>query len=162
MFGLCHWSISLGFFFFFFCIPQQDLWGSPFLGEIFCICDCFLIHHWGHILSLWMVHAVCVFVASICPSRTWMSGSFESMGWNACVPRLDLHLYYHLKEFWGNGFRTHVNSKGKNILYRKNPPQRRIKPTMLHQAGQRAKHTTNWAILACFSRHSGFLHEFIS
>ena len=26
---------------------------------------------------------------------------------------LDLGLYSHLKEFWGNGVRTHANSKGK-------------------------------------------------
>ena len=53
------------------------------------------------------------FVAGVHPSRTWMSGSFESVWWNACVHRLDLGLYSHPEEFWGNGFRTHVNSKGK-------------------------------------------------
>ena len=42
-----------------------------------------------------------------------MSGSFESVRLNACVHRLDLGLYSHPKEFWGNGVRTHVNSKGK-------------------------------------------------
>ena len=42
-----------------------------------------------------------------------MSGYFESVQWNACVHRLDLGLYSHPKEFWGNGVRTHVNSKGK-------------------------------------------------
>ena len=51
--------------------------------------------------------------ASIRPSRTWVSGSLESMQWNACVHRQDLGLCSHLKEFWGNGVRTHVNSKGK-------------------------------------------------
>ena len=30
-----------------------------------------------------------------------MSGSFESVRWNACVHRLDLGLYSHPKEFWG-------------------------------------------------------------
>ena len=54
---------------------------------------------------------------------------------NACVHRLDLGLYSHLKEFWRSGVRTHVNWK--------NSPQRRIKPTTLHQAGQQAQHTTN-------------------
>ena len=29
------------------------------------------------------------------------SGSFESVRWNACVHRLDLGLYFHLKEFLG-------------------------------------------------------------
>ena len=40
-------------------------------------------------------------------------GSFESLRWNACVHRLDLGLYSNPKEFWMNGVRTHVNSKGK-------------------------------------------------
>ena len=42
-----------------------------------------------------------------------MSGSFESMRWNACVHRLDLGLYSHPKELFGNGVRTHVNPKRK-------------------------------------------------
>ena len=42
-----------------------------------------------------------------------MSGSFESVRWNACVHRLDLGLHSNLKEFGGNRVRTHVNSKGK-------------------------------------------------
>ena len=42
-----------------------------------------------------------------------MSGSFESVRWNACIHRLDLGLYSHPKEFWGSGVRTHVSSKGK-------------------------------------------------
>ena len=60
-----------------------------------------------------MVHVGCVVVASIHPCRTWMSGSFESMGWNACMHRLDLGLYSYPTKFGGNGVRTHVNSKGK-------------------------------------------------
>ena len=39
-----------------------------------------------------------------------MSGSFESV--HACVHRLDLGSYSHLKEF-GNEVRNHINSKGK-------------------------------------------------
>ena len=42
-----------------------------------------------------------------------MSGSFESVRWNACVHGLDLGLYSHPKDFGGNGVRNHVNSKGK-------------------------------------------------
>ena len=60
-----------------------------------------------------MVHAGCAFVAGIHLSRTSMSGSFESVRWNACVHRLDLGLYSHPKEFWGNGVKTHVYTKGK-------------------------------------------------
>ena len=52
-----------------------------------------------------------------------MSGSFESVQWNACVHRLDLGLLSHRKEFWGNGVRTPVNPKRNipstgNILFR--------------------------------------------
>ena len=84
-----------------------------------------------------MVHAVCVFAASIHMSRTWMSGSFESMQLNACVHRLDLSLYSPLKEFWGYGVRAHVNSKGKKSPLLEKFSSRRIKPTRQHQAGQR-------------------------
>ena len=70
-------------------------------------------HRGSHIPSLGMVHAGCVFVAGIRLSRTSMSGSFESVRWNACVHRLGLGLYSHPKEFWGNGVRTHVNCKGR-------------------------------------------------
>ena len=40
-----------------------------------------------------------------------MSGSFESMQWNACVRRPKL--YSHPREFLGNGVGNHVNSEGK-------------------------------------------------
>ena len=72
-----------------------------------------------------------VFVDGIHPSRTWMSGSLESVRWNACVHRLDLGLYSHPKKLLGNGVRTHDNSKGKipstrKILLRGSNPQRCI------------------------------------
>ena len=82
-----------------------------------------------------MVRAGCVFVASIHPSRTWTSRSFESLRWNACVHRLDLGLYSHPKEFWGNGVWTHVNSKGK-IPSTGKCPQRSIEPATLWQRAQ--------------------------
>ena len=74
-----------------------------------------------------------------------MSRSFESVRGNACVHRLDIGLYSHPKEFWGNGVRTHVNSKRKILSSpsEKNSPQRRIEPMALHPAGQGAQHTTN-------------------
>ena len=71
------------------------------------------MHRGSHISSSQMVYAGCVFVAGIHPSGTWTTGSFRSVRWNACVHRLDLGLYSHPKEFWGNGVRTHVNPKGK-------------------------------------------------
>ena len=60
-----------------------------------------------------MVYARCVFVADLDPSSTCMSGSFESVGWNTRVHRLDLGLYSHPKEFLETEMRTHVNLKGK-------------------------------------------------
>ena len=57
--------------------------------------------------------------------------------------QLDLGLYSHPKEFWGNGVRAHVSSKGKIPSSGKISPQRRIEPTTLRQAGQWAQHTTN-------------------
>ena len=107
-----------------------------------------------------MVHAGCVFVAGIHLSRTLMSGSFESVRWNAGVHRWDLSLYPHLKEFCRNGVKTHVYSKGEILYTRKKSPEKRIKLTALHQAGQWAQHTTrelfwsselNSKLLFCFS-----------
>ena len=53
------------------------------------------------------------FVAGTHPSRTWLSGSFESLRWNGCVHRLDLGLCSPPKEILGNGVRSRVNSKRK-------------------------------------------------
>ena len=80
-------------------------------------------------------------LAGIHSSRTWMSRSIESVRWNACRHRLDLGLYSHLKEFWGNGVRTHINSEEipstrKIFLRGGSNPWRCIKQ-------QWAQHTTN-------------------
>ena len=48
-----------------------------------------------------------------------ISGSFESVRWNACVHKLDLSLYSHPKEFLENTARNHVSSKGKTLFYQK-------------------------------------------
>ena len=42
-----------------------------------------------------------------------MSESVGSVRWNGCVHRLDLGFFAHPKEFWGDGVKTHVTSKGK-------------------------------------------------
>ena len=58
--------LEMEFSSFFFCVPQLHLW-----GEIFAYVTVFCTNHWGsHIPSLWTVHAECVFVAGIHPSRT--------------------------------------------------------------------------------------------
>ena len=88
--------------------------GFTITGKIFAPVTVFQSNHSGsHIPSLWMVHAGCVFVAGIHPSRTRMSGSFDPVQRHASAQRLDFGLYSHSREFWGNGVRTHVNSKGK-------------------------------------------------
>ena len=62
-----------------------------------------------------------------------MTESFES----AFVHRLDLGLYSHPKEFWGNRARTHVNfngiipSTGKKFPQRRSNPRRCIKSDSL-------------------------------
>ena len=97
-------------------VSQLHLWGSPFGVRFLSMWPFFnpTTEEVTFRLRGWcMLHTGCVFVAGIHPSRTWISGSFESLRWNACVHRLDLGLYSHLKEFSGNGVRTHVNSKGK-------------------------------------------------
>ena len=79
--------------------PAMSL-GFTILGEIFAFVTVFYFDHWcSHIPSSWVVHAGCVFVAGLHPSRTWMSESLESVQWNACVHRLDLGLHSHPKEF---------------------------------------------------------------
>ena len=86
--------------------------GFTILGEIFAMWPFFIPTIEGvtfHLHGWWMLSVF----ASIHPSRTWMSGSFEFVQWNACVHRLELGLYSHLKEFSGNGVRTHANSKEK-------------------------------------------------
>ena len=112
------------FFFFFLCVPQLDLWGSPFWVRFLCLWLFFFSpNHWSSHFRLRGWCMLGVLVAGTHPPRTWTSGSFESVRWNACVHRLDLGLYSHPKEFRGIGVRTHVNSKGKipstgNILPR--------------------------------------------
>ena len=93
---------------------------------VFCF---FLSNHEGsHIPSSWMVHAGCVFVAGIHPSRTWTSGSFESVWWNACVHRLDLGLYSHPKEFLGGmEFEPMLTPREKSPLPKNSPEEDRTR-----------------------------------
>ena len=69
-----------------------------------------------------------------------MSGSFESMRWNACVNRLDLGLYPHPKELQGMESEPMLTPREKSSLPE---AQWRVEPTMLHHAGQRTLHTAD-------------------
>ena len=79
---------------------QLHLWGSLFLVKI--------LRMWPFFkpaieVVTFCLHGWCMlggFVASIHPSRTWMSGPFESVGWNVCVHRPDLGLCSHQKELY--------------------------------------------------------------
>ena len=75
------------------------------------------------------------FCSGIHPSWTWISGSFESMRWNAYKHRLDLALDSDPQQFQGSG----------------------VKPVTLHHAGQRAQFTTDWAIPAPWADHSNHM-----
>ena len=110
--GICtrvHVQLSIVFF---FCIPQLYLWGSPF---------------WVRFLWVWpflnpTIEVVIFRLCGWCMMGVFLLLTFTrlghecqdllSLGWIACVHRLDLSLYSHLEEFWGNGIRNHVNSKG--------------------------------------------------
>ena len=70
---------------------------------------------------------VCFFVAGIHPSRTWTSGSFESVWWNACLHRLDLGLYSHRKEFWGMEFESMLTPREKSPLPKMSPEEDRTR-----------------------------------
>ena len=92
-----------------------------------------------------MVHAGCVFVADIHLTKTWMSGSLESVPWNACVHRLDLGLYSYLKSFGGIVSETKLTAREKSPVPE---AQRRFEPVTLHHTRQPAQLTTDWAISA--------------
>ena len=63
-------------------------------------------------------------------------------GMHVCTDQTSVYILIR-KSFGGNGVRTHINTKGKMPSTGKKSPQRRMEPTTLHQAGQRAQHTTN-------------------
>ena len=63
-------------------------------------------------------------------------------GMHVCTDQISVYTLIR-KSFGGNGVRAHVNSKGKIPSTGKKSLQRRIEPTTLLKAGQRAHHTTN-------------------
>ena len=132
--------------FFFLCIPQLYLWGSPFWGWDFCVCGRFF----NPTIAVVTFHlnGRCMLGVFLLPEFTYlghlMSGSYDSMQWNACVHRLDLSLYSHPKEFWGNGLDLVLTPRGKSPL-----PEKKIllrgwwnPRSTLHAAELRARHTS--------------------
>ena len=89
---------------------QLYLWSSPFLVRF--------LHMWP--LSNPTIEAVTCHLHGWCMLGLFLLPAFTHLGQdfsNPCdrmqVCRLDLGLHTYPKEFWGNGVRTHVNSKGK-------------------------------------------------
>ena len=121
-------SLHFFFFFFFFCVPQLYLWGSPLWVRFLRMWPFFnpTIKVVTFRLRGWCVLGV-FFVAGIHPSRTWTSGSFESVRWNACLHRLDLGLYSHPKEFWGMEFEPMLTPREKSPLPKMSPEEDRTR-----------------------------------
>ena len=82
-----------------------------------------------------MVRAGCVFGAGIHPSRTWTSGSFESVRWNACIAQTRPRFILSSEGVFGGWSLNHVNSKGK-IPSTENVPRGGSNP---RRCGQRAQ-----------------------
>ena len=78
------------------------------------------------------LRGLCMLGVFLLPAFTRLGHECQDL-FDCYVHRLDLGLYSHSKEFWGNGVRTHVNSKGIIHSTGKKSPQRRIEPTTLHQ-----------------------------
>ena len=88
--------------FFFFCIPQLYLWGSPFLVRF--------LHNYMTVFNPtievvtfrfrgWCVLGV--FVAGNHPSKTWISGSFESELECMCAQTRPRFILSSKRVFWG-------------------------------------------------------------
>ena len=70
-----------------------------------------------------MVYDGCVFVAGIHPSRTWISGSFESVRWNVCVHRIDSVYALIWKSFGGMKSEPVLTPRARSPLPEKFSPE---------------------------------------
>ena len=123
------------------CFPAISL-GFTIFGEIFGYVAIFnpTIDLVTFHLCGWCMLGVFLLTAFTC-LKTWTSGPFESMRWNACVHRLGLGLYSNLKEFGGMESEPMLTPREKSPLPENFYPE--DQPTMLHHAGQWAQNTTN-------------------
>ena len=100
-------------FFFFFCVPQLYLWGSPFWVRFVRMQ---LVFNPTIEVVTFHLHRWCMLGVFVLPAFTCLGHECQDL-LSLCsgmhVRRQDLGLYSHLEEFWGNGVRTHVNSKGR-------------------------------------------------
>ena len=91
-----------------------------------------------------MVHAGCVSNSGIHPYR--LRHEYQDLlspwdGLHVCTDQTSV--YTLIRKNFREWSQNPCKLQEKNPLFRKNSPQRRIEPMTLHQAGQRAQHTTN-------------------
>ena len=153
---------------FFFCVPQLDLWGSTYWVRCFRMCPFFNL---TIEVVTFRLRGWCMLGVFLLPEFTRLGHEWQDFwspcdGMHVCTDWTTVCTLIR-KSLGGNGVRTHVNPKGKipsigKILLRGNSnprrcikqdsepnalptelfrPQRRIEPTTLHLAGQRAHHT---------------------
>ena len=136
---------------FFFC-SLSFISGSPFFLD-FCQCDRFyptieVVPFKLCGLAMLNVGFFCCCLFCFCflflPALTHPGHECQDLlrvlRWNMCVHRLDLSLYSHPKVFVGMDSEPLLTARGKPPLLE---AQRRVGPVTLHQAGQRAQHSTN-------------------
>ena len=121
-------------FVFFFCIPSY-ISGVHHFWWVLCMWPFWVLQSiqvGSYILSSWKVHAGCVFVAGIHPSRTRMSGSFEFVRWECvCAQTSPVLILSSERVFW-NGVRNQVNTKGK-ILCTRGPGEGQTRDPASHR-----------------------------
>ena len=86
-----------------------------------------------------------------------MSGSFESLRWNACVHRLHLSLYSHPKEFGGMESEPMLTPREKSLLPEKFSPEENLKHDA---ASSRTTNPTHYQRAIPAPNHVTILTEF--
>ena len=128
--GVHHSSFSSSF-------PATSL-GFSILGESFAYVTVFL-NPTIQVVTF-RLHRWCMLGVFLLPAFTRLGHERQDLlspcdGMHVCTDKTSVYTLIRKISGW-NGVRTHVNSKGKIPSTGKNSPQRRVEPTMLHQAGQ--------------------------
>ena len=140
------------------CLPQLYLWGSPFS---FCLPHLYpwVSPCWVRFLRMWLIfnptievvtfhlRGWCMLGVFLLPAFTCLGHEHQDLlslcdGMHVCTTRPQLTNTLIQKTFQGMESEPMLTPRQRSILP-KYSPQRRMEPTMLHQAGQRAQHTTN-------------------
>ena len=116
------WSSNDFIFMHFFCFFRVPSYisGVHILGEIFAFANP-NIEAVTFCLCGWCVLGVCLLPAFTRLGHEHQDILSQCDGMHVC--RLDFDLCSHPNEFWGNGVRTHANSKGKILSTKKFIPE---------------------------------------